>query len=184
MFLLATEEELPDHYNFAVYSVLISCIIELTSLSVEIVANAFLFIKLKVRNCNQFFKSNAFTFSCLQIILESIMIALRTVIFIFFILDNPKNALLGFGVAQVAASIFYSTSHFVYFYYYIRRLKGCRLKRKLSRTVEESEEYVIAEFPFKSIQDFLPGQLPNTVIIYVKTLSTQNFVARKINTLY
>lgn len=95
------------------------------------------------------------------------MIALRTVIFIFFILENPKNALLGFGVAQIAASIFYLASHFVYFDYYIKRLKGHRLKRKLSRSGGESEEYVIAEFPFKSIRDFLPGHLPKTVIIYV-----------------
>lgn len=49
LFLLSTTEALPSYYTFAVWAVGLSCIIELSSLIVQLVANAFLFVRLKVR---------------------------------------------------------------------------------------------------------------------------------------
>lgn len=56
LFFLSTSESLPPYYTFAVWAVALSCIIELSSLIVQLVANAFLFVKLKV---------NKFTFTLL-----------------------------------------------------------------------------------------------------------------------
>lgn len=50
LFLLSTTEALPSYYTFAVLAVGLSCIIELSSLIVQLVASAFLFVRLKVRH--------------------------------------------------------------------------------------------------------------------------------------
>lgn len=49
LFILSTSEALPLYYTFAVWAVALSCIIELSSLIVQLVASAFLFVRLKVR---------------------------------------------------------------------------------------------------------------------------------------
>lgn len=96
-----------------------------------------------------------------QIVLDTIMIALRTTTFVLFIIYNPENALLAFGVAQLVAAVFYTISHYAYFHYYIKRVKRHKLKRRLSMSDDGTEEIVESEFPFMSIKDFLPGQLEN-----------------------
>lgn len=50
LFLLSTAEALPSYYTFAVWAVGLSCVIELSSLIVQLVASAFLFVRLKVRH--------------------------------------------------------------------------------------------------------------------------------------
>lgn len=96
------------------------------------------------------------------------MIAIRTLTFVCFIIYNPENALLAFGVAQLVAAIFYTTSHYVYFQYYIRSLRKdkSKLRRRMSLN-ENEEEYVLSEFPFRELKDFLPGHLENNVGINI-----------------
>ncbi|RLU20246.1 hypothetical protein DMN91_006853 [Ooceraea biroi] len=141
LFVLSTAEELPLYYTFAVWAVGLSCVIELSSLIVQLVASAFLFVRLKI-------------------ILDTIMIAIRTMTFVPLILYNPENALLAFGIAQLVAAIFYTTSHYVYFHCYIAKLDKCTQKRRMSLK-DSSDEYVVREFPFRALSDFLPGQLEN-----------------------
>jgi len=92
------------------------------------------------------------------------MIAIRTMTFVPLILYHPENALLAFGIAQLVAAIFYTISHYVYFHYYIVKLNKCTQKRRMSLK-DSSDEYVVREFPFRSLIDFLPGQLENNVCI-------------------
>lgn len=140
--LLSTVEELPPYYTFAVWAVALSCIIELSSLVVQLVSSAFLFVRLKI-------------------VLDSIMISLRTLTFVGFIIYNPENALLAFGVAQLLAAIFYTATHYIYFHYYIKTLKKDKSKLKKRMSLNDNEEYILSDFPFKTIKDFLPGQLKN-----------------------
>lgn len=53
LFLLSTTEALPPYYTFAVWAVGLSCVIELSSLVVQLAASAFLFVRLKVRQGRQ-----------------------------------------------------------------------------------------------------------------------------------
>lgn len=46
--VLTTDEELPAYYTFAVWAVAVSCVIELSSLVVQLVSSAFLFVRLRV----------------------------------------------------------------------------------------------------------------------------------------
>lgn len=139
--VLTVSEALPSYYTFAVWAVALSCIIELSSLIIQLVASAFLFVRLKI-------------------ILDTIMIAIRTLTFVPLILYNPENALLAFGIAQLVAAIFYTTSHYAYFHYYIKKINRCTSKRRMSLK-DSSDEYVVREFPFETVMDFLPGQLEN-----------------------
>ncbi|XP_070154716.1 man(5)GlcNAc(2)-PP-dolichol translocation protein RFT1 isoform X1 [Polyergus mexicanus] len=141
LFVLSTTEVLPSYYTFAVWAVGLSCIIELSSLIVQLVANAFLFVRLKI-------------------ILDTIMIAIRTMTFVLLILYHPENALLAFGTAQLVAAVFYTTSHYAYFHYHISKLNKCSQKRRMSLR-DSSDEYMVREFPFRTVKDFLPGQLEN-----------------------
>ncbi|XP_011164633.2 protein RFT1 homolog isoform X1 [Solenopsis invicta] len=141
LFLLSTTEALPPYYTFAVWAVGLSCVIELSSLVVQLAASAFLFVRLKI-------------------ILDTIMIVIRTMTFVPLILYYPENALLAFGIAQLVAAVFYTTSHYVYFHRHIEKLNKCTQKRRMSLK-DSSDEYVIREFPFHAIKDFLPGQLEN-----------------------
>lgn len=170
LFLLSTAEALPPYYTFAVWAVGLSCIIELSSLVVQLVASAFLFVRLKVRQRRQkVHKIERYTHISLlylffQIILDTIMIVIRTMTFVPLILYHPENALLAFGIAQLVAAIFYTTSHYVYFRHHIEKLNKCSQKRRMSLK-DNSDEYVIREFPFRAVKDFLPGQLENNVCI-------------------
>ncbi|XP_011644754.1 protein RFT1 homolog isoform X1 [Pogonomyrmex barbatus] len=141
LFMLSTEEALPSYYTFAVWAVGLSCIIELSSLVIQLAANAFLFVKLKI-------------------ILDTIMIVIRTMTFVPLIVYHPENALFAFGVAQLVAAIFYTISHYAYFHYYIEKLNKCSQKRRMSLK-DSNDEYIIKEFPFHAVKDFLPGQLEN-----------------------
>ncbi|KAK0084300.1 hypothetical protein PV325_007295 [Microctonus aethiopoides] len=143
LFTLTTTEQLPPYYTFAVLAVAISCIIYLLSLNIQLVSSSFLFVKFKI-------------------IVDTSTIGFRTVIFILIILHRPENALLAFGIAQLAAMIFHTLAHYIYFYWYIQQLNNKRLKLKKH---EENDEMTINSgdngFPFKSLKEFLPCQLQN-----------------------
>lgn len=91
------------------------------------------------------------------------MIAIRTMTFVPLILYHPENALLAFGTAQLVAAVFYTTSHYVYFHYHIAKLNKCTQKRRMSLRDSSDESFVVKEFPFRTLKDFLPGQLENNV---------------------
>lgn len=92
------------------------------------------------------------------------MIIIRTLTFVPMILYCPENALLAFGIAQLVAAVFYTISHYTYFHYHIAQLNRYTHKRRMSLK-DSSDEYVMREFPFRSVKDFLPGQLTNDVCI-------------------
>lgn len=92
------------------------------------------------------------------------MIVIRTMTFVPLILYYPENALFAFGIAQLVAAVFYTTSHYAYFRHHIGKLNKCSQKRRMSLK-DSSDEYVIREFPFHAVKDFLPGQLENNVCI-------------------
>lgn len=95
------------------------------------------------------------------------MITIRTLTFVPLILYYPENALFAFGIAQLVAAIFYTTSYYAYFHYYINSITKFKQKRRMSLK-DMNDEYISTEFPFRTIKDFLPGQLENSVCIFFK----------------
>ncbi|XP_025416650.1 protein RFT1 homolog isoform X2 [Sipha flava] len=91
------------YYEFGVWSILISCIIELCCEQLYIVSQAFLFVKL-------------------QVVLEIINIVVRTLVYTSMVLySDGQNAVLAFSFAQLASVIAYTVSFYIYFWYYTKQ---------------------------------------------------------------
>ncbi|XP_025204613.1 protein RFT1 homolog [Melanaphis sacchari] len=107
------------YYEFGVWSIIISCIIELCCEQLYIIAQAFLFVKL-------------------QVVLEIINIAVRTIVYTTMVLYwNGQNAVLAFSFAQLASVIAYTMSFYIYFWYYTKKSTK--------------------DFPFKTMRKFFPS---------------------------
>ncbi|XP_050543409.1 protein RFT1 homolog isoform X2 [Daktulosphaira vitifoliae] len=90
------------HYKFGVWSILISCVMELCSEQLYIVGQAFLFVRV-------------------QIALEIINITIRTIIYTTLVMSwSGQNAVLAFSFAQLASIFIYTLSFYAYFWYYLR----------------------------------------------------------------
>lgn len=96
------------------------------------------------------------------------MIVFRTILFVSMILYKSENALFAFSVAQLASTLFYTISHYIFFYWYIKKIDNDKKKFKkyeIPINHENSDDNFDNEFPFKSIFEFLPGYMNNRVII-------------------
>ncbi|XP_057321065.1 protein RFT1 homolog [Microplitis mediator] len=148
LYALTTAEELPLYYNFAVLAITFSSIIYFLSLITQLVLSSFLFVRCKI-------------------VIETITIVLRTLIFIPMVLHRPENALWAFGVAQIVATVFYTVTHYIYIHWYIKNnIKHDKDNHQLMSSQDKAEiknnsKYRNEDFPFKSITEFLPGQLEN-----------------------
>ncbi|KAH0560515.1 protein RFT1 homolog [Cotesia glomerata] len=159
LYVLSTVEDLPLYYDFAVYAVVISCIIYFFSLIIQLVLSTFLFVRCKIA-------------------IETVTIVLRTVIFVLIVLYQPDSALLAFGVAQIVATLFYTITPYIYINWYIKN----NLKRTnnnddhqstSSRDKQENRnnsKNVNEDFPFKSVAEFFPSQLENKESKFDKNL--------------
>ncbi|CAG5088445.1 Similar to rft1: Protein RFT1 homolog (Xenopus tropicalis) [Cotesia congregata] len=151
LYVLSTVEDLPLYYDFAVYAVVISCIIYFFSLIIQLVLSTFLFVRCKIA-------------------IETVTIVLRTVIFVLIVLYQPDSALLAFGVAQIVATLFYTITPYIYINWYIKNnLKRSNNDDHQSTSSQDKQENrknsknVNEDFPFKSVAEFFPSQLENKV---------------------
>lgn len=148
------DAELADQYKFGCICIIVSGIIELLAEAPVFVAQVFCFIKLRV-------------------ILDTLNIFVRSVIFITLVLRDPKEAIFAFSIAQVGSTVTFVIGYYVYFIHYIDKANKSRGAAK--RTVDtdngspdkqpdehtESDEFI----PFNSILQMLPGCLQNPVSV-------------------
>ncbi|XP_034938993.1 protein RFT1 homolog [Chelonus insularis] len=91
-----------------------------------------------------------------QIIVDFGIILFRTLVFIAFY--EPESALLAFGIAQLVSMTLSAIIYYICIHFYIKRL-----------TTRNSSNN---DFPFKSIKEFIPGQLKNEASWIDKNLMT------------
>ncbi|XP_039287044.1 protein RFT1 homolog [Nilaparvata lugens] len=97
--------EIPDpaitrHYTIGVWTIIISCILEMLIEPLDLVSQAFLFVKLRV-------------------VLDTIHVLLRTCIFISIVVLWPEGAVVAFSVAQISTVIVHIAGFLIYFSHYI-----------------------------------------------------------------
>lgn len=106
--------------------------------SVVLVAQSYCFIKLKV-------------------VLETIYIVSRTLIFVVTVLRYPNDAINAFSIAQLASAVILCLTYYGFFYWYISKLsiikKGTIAKNSIFADMND--------FPFTSVTDFFPGIMEN-----------------------
>ena len=149
--LSPVNEVYQNAYRFGCYAMVFSCIVELTAEAPAFVGQVFCFVKLKV-------------------ILDTLHIFIRSVVFIVLVMNNKNIAIYAFGIAQFTSALTIILGNYGFFHYYIQRLKKYRdtLKKNegdKEKTISSIGPYYenMEDFPFTSILEMAPGVLKNSV---------------------
>lgn len=152
--LSSVEDQYLAQYKFGCFAIAFSCIIEMTAEPPVFIGQVFCFVKLKI-------------------IMDTVHILVRSVVFIVIVLNNPGVAIYAFGIAQLSSAITIIMGNYIFFHFYIKRLHEYRneLKRvddKATVVKKFGSHYEnMDDFPFNSIVDMIPGILPNSVSSHV-----------------
>lgn len=145
-------------YKFSVLSISCACIVEMMAEAPVYVGQVFCFVKLKV-------------------VLDTLHVMVRSVIFIVLVLSDKDRAIYAFGIAQLSSAFTIIVGNYLFFHIYIGKLKKYRaeIKRSSDGADETSKKEVTTtnvgyyenmdDFPFNSVLDMVPGVLPNSVSI-------------------
>ncbi|XP_047511177.1 protein RFT1 homolog [Pieris napi] len=151
--------ELVSQYTFGCWSVAISCILELCSANLILVAQLYCFVKLKV-------------------ILDTLHIFVRTVLFLSIIIYDRSMALIAFSVAQVVSIAVVVIAYYSFFYWYIKNKplysKGGIKAKIVPNRILHKLYTNMDDFNFTSIRDFLPkfsGSFNNSFDKKLRTLT-------------
>ncbi|XP_022113778.2 protein RFT1 homolog [Pieris rapae] len=149
--------ELVSQYTFGCWSVAISCILELCSANLILVAQLYCFVKLKV-------------------ILDTVHIFVRTVLFLSIIIYDRSLALIAFSVAQVVSIAVVVIAYYLFFYWYIKNKplysKGVIKSKIVPNRILHKLYTNMDDFDFTSIRDFLPKFSGSFNNIFDKNLSS------------
>lgn len=150
----------PEHssqYTFGCWSVAFSCVLELCSANMMLVSQLYCFVKLKI-------------------ILDTLHIFIRTIIFISIIVYDRSAALIAFSVAQVVSIAAIVVSYYIFFYWYIKckplYAKGALKTRFLSAKTLDTLFSDMDDFNFISLRDFFPKYLGSINSCFNKKLNT------------
>ncbi|GLV34883.1 uncharacterized protein CBL_09363 [Carabus blaptoides fortunei] len=149
--LSPTEEQYFPQYCFGCYSIALSCVLNQMTQSFFLVAQSYCFVKLRV-------------------VIETVYVTVRTIIFVVIIVYEPQQAINAFSIAQILSQIVYCIGFVVFFWWYIKELN--KLKDiKSGNTVKVPAIFKdMNDFQFQSVYDFLPGFMKNTDHLFNKNL--------------
>lgn len=148
--LSSVENEYLAQYKFGCFAIAFSCVIEMTAEAPIFVAQVFCFVKLKV-------------------ILDTMHIFVRSLIFIGLVCINKNIAIYAFGIAQFSSALTIIFGNYLFFYFYIKKLKKYQQDRKkVDDKLVLREKYGtyyenMDDFPFNGIVEMVPGVLSNSV---------------------
>ena len=134
--------EITQHYKLGVYGICLSCIIEMFCEPVYLVSQAFLFVRFRV-------------------VMDTVLVFVRTLVFTPLLVYSPQQALVAFSFAHLLAASIYTLGHYSYFHYYIVSQRNKYYHQKKDNVGGKSPETELDDFPFESILDFLPGRIEN-----------------------
>nr|XP_022903467.1 protein RFT1 homolog [Onthophagus taurus] len=140
--LSSTDDQYLMQYQIGCYAVAFSCVIDQIAQPVQLVAQSYCFVKLKV-------------------IFETIYITARTITFVILVINNPENAIHAFSIAQVSSSLLLCLLYYEFFYYYIKKFNNIKVKDDFKSDMEKRLFGDMQDFKFKSILDFIPGFMSN-----------------------
>lgn len=146
-------------YRFSCFAIAFSCIIEMTAEAPVFIGQVFCFVKVKV-------------------ILDTLHVFLRSIVFILLVINNKDIAIYAFGIAQLFSALTVILGNYIFFHIYIKKLNAYR---KLQTNPNETNSNLIKlnvkavnpsfdnmdDFPFNSVNEFFPGVLKNTVSVTI-----------------
>lgn len=119
--------------------------------------------------------AQVFCFVKLRVILDTLNIFVRSVIFIGFVIHDPKRAIFAFSIAQVGSTVTFVIGYYIFFLNYTGN--AYKSKGALKRSADGSDDGSNNDnnaakkqqsdqedsIPFNSIKQMLPGYLHNPV---------------------
>ncbi|GAB0088530.1 Protein RFT1 homolog [Sergentomyia squamirostris] len=141
--LSSVESQYQDQYTFGCYAIAISCVIEMCAEAPVFVGQVFCFVKLKV-------------------IIDTLHIFVRSLIFIVIVTSNKSIAIYAFGIAQLSSAITIILGNYIFFHMYTRSLNHFRVRLKKNEDkktlLEEMGSHFdhMDDFPFSGIREMLP----------------------------
>lgn len=146
-------------YQFGCYAMVFSCICELCAEAPVFIGQVFCFVKLKV-------------------VLDTLHIFVRSVVFIVLVMNNKNIAIYAFAIAQFTSVVTIIVGNYGFFHIYIKRLKTYRNQLKKNDDDKEGTKQDFApyyenmnDFPFTSTVDLIPGVLKNPVRLDLSALA-------------
>ncbi|CAG9831651.1 unnamed protein product [Diabrotica balteata] len=147
--LTPIEDKYLHQYILGCYAVALSCIVEQMSQVVVLVSQNFCFVRLKV-------------------ILDTLYVVSRTIIFVYYVETDPDYPLNAFSLAQIISGVILCLAYYCFFIWYIPALnKAKERKQQESKDKNDSKEAKtifsdMADFPFTSFWQLFPGIMDNT----------------------
>lgn len=120
------------------------------------------------------FVAQVFCFIKLRVVLDTLHIFVRSVLFIWLVLRDPNRAIFAFSIAQVGSTMSFVIGYYGFFIYYIHQSnvdKGAT-KRATDSNADNTEKNRMSRkgsiepddtIPFSSITHMLPGFMNNSV---------------------
>lgn len=96
-----------------------------------------------------------------QVVLDTIHVTVRTIIFVVIIIYEPQQAIYAFSLAQIVSQIVYLLGYIIFFGWYIKNLN--RIRKNGHTDVDNPIFKDMKDFQFESLYDFLPGCMKNHV---------------------
>ncbi|KAM3965216.1 man(5)GlcNAc(2)-PP-dolichol translocation protein RFT1 [Aphomia sociella] len=144
-------------YTFGCWSVALSCVLELCSANMALVAQLYCFVKFKIA-------------------LDTLHIFVRTILFLSIIIYDRNLALVAFSIAQVGSIGAIVLSYYVFFIWYIKNkplyAKGALKSKIVSESILHKLYDNMDDFQFTSIRDFFPTYLGSINSTFNKKLSS------------
>lgn len=136
-------------YRFGCLAIACACVLEMTAEAPVFIGQVFCFVRLKI-------------------ILDTLHIFVRSVVFLTLVLTQTTGAIYAFGIAQMASALTIVLGNYVFFHAYAKRLRAYRAAMKRAEGDAAAERSVkcaayeqMHDFPFGAgVVTMLPRVLP------------------------
>lgn len=92
---------------------------------------------------------------------ESLLLFVRSFIFVILALKYPANSIYAFGIAQLAGVFTVLIGYYIYFYFYLKK------RKTIKKNGKQDNDKSLDDFPFQNIKEMFPGMMKNKVRFYI-----------------
>lgn len=140
--LTPVTDALRDQYRFGCAIMTISCVLELCAEAPAFVGQVFCFVKLKI-------------------VMDTLHIFVRSLVFILLVVGNSERVIWAFGIAQLASCLTILCGNYGFFFVYLRRHRShapatSKKKKNDDDAAADVTDLDLDDFPIRRMSDFLP----------------------------